>query len=170
MKSPTGIGVADYRLAFCINNRPLLDDYAEFDGMRAFSQGELHYLVSRCSNHWRKLFNVMAKVLFELGWHEQNQLKADTWQDYRDAHLLQPQSREALLFTPPPCSHNRVHIVAGKTYGLSLPWSHPPTEVATGFFLVQKANAIISPYLDYRQLSNEKIGFLTQLLHKQCTF
>lgn len=164
MKPDTGLGVENYSLAFCINNRPNLDDYASFVGMRALQAGELHYIVSRTSNHWRKLFNVYAKFLFELGRGDAVAPRCLSWQAYRDNALLQNQGGDGLLFSPPQLNKHQIHLVAGKTYGLSLPWASRASCADTDFYLLPAMRTVICPYLDYRQLSNHKITRLVQLV------
>lgn len=159
-----GLGRAGYQLAFCINNRPALAEYESLTGLRELQPGELHYLVSRCSNHWRKLFNVYAKFLFELEWPLHTGNPATTWQAYRDEHLLQPHSCEALLFTPPPLNSRQVHIVAGKTYAASLPEASQLARLDSSFACHPDLPWFVSPYLDYRQLSNERISRLVTLV------
>lgn len=89
---------------------------------------------------------------------------AQSWQAYRDTQLLQAGCNEALLFSPPSFVHrDRIHIIAGKTYagelGIeSLEW------LDTRFAVSESQRLIVSPYLDYRQLSNERITRLVELI------
>ncbi len=158
MSHKAGFGVPDYRFAFAINNRPPLDDYPNFVGMRALQTGELGYIVNGCSNHWRKVFNVFAKFAFELGWPEMTGNHSSTWQEYRDCFLLQATCQEALLFSSPLVSSNRVHIVAGKTYGFTLPWAAQAVAISEDIWVYAAGRCVICPYLDYRQLNNQKIS------------
>ncbi|WP_020209806.1 DUF6942 family protein [Gilvimarinus chinensis] len=160
-----GLGDVNYRIAFCIANRPALDHYPQLNNLAPLAPGELEHIVANSSNHWRKLFSVYAKFIYQLGpepgWPER-------WQDYRDHYLLQADSKTALLFSsPPPQADNaRIHIVAGKTYAAEL--NVPGLEWQDAYFAVNKSQRlIVSPYLDYRQLSNERIGRLVQIV-KAC--
>ncbi len=159
-----GFGSDDYQLAFCVANRPNLDDYPKQSQLRPLASGELDYIVRGTSNHWRKLFNVYAKFLFEL---RGDSCGADSWQHYRDRHLLQDGSSEALLFSPPsktPVHSSRIHIIAGKTHAANLDLPYALTWVDAHFAINVQQRVIVSPYLDYRQLSNERITRLVELV------
>ncbi|MBU2885221.1 hypothetical protein KO507_05525 [Gilvimarinus agarilyticus] len=163
-----GIGDTGYRLAFCVANRPPLDDYPVRENLAPLLPGELQHIVANTSNHWRKLFNVYAKVVYALGvepgW-------PPTWQEFRDRRLLQSGSRLALLFTPPqlefPKSNERppLYLVAGKGYASALniaglQW------LDAHFAVAAQQRVLVTPYLDYRQLSNERIERLVELIRR----
>ncbi|MDO3381102.1 DUF6942 family protein [Gilvimarinus algae] len=161
MVTPAGLGDPDYALAFCIANRPALDHYPALERIAPLAPGELQHIVANSSNHWRKLFSVYAKCLYALGpashWPSR-------WQDYRDKHLLQAGSGCALLFTP-PAGGERLHIVAGKTYAAALGLNQ--LEWLDAHFAIDVAHRqIVTPYLDYRQLSNERIERLAELIRR----
>lgn len=155
-----GRGDPNYRLAFCVANRPALDHYPALDHLAPLVPGELQHIVANTSNHWRKLFSVYAKFLYALGvqpdWPER-------WQDYRDHRLLQAGSGVALLFSEPDVTRSAVHIVAGKTYAAELNLTGLRW-VDTHFAIDVKRRLLVSPYLDYRQLSNERIALLAALI------
>lgn len=158
-----GLGSTSFELAIYVANRPPLDHYPLLDHLQPMHADEIAYIVGRCSNHWRKLFNVYAKFLFELRGVNKD-INCHTWQCYRDSRLLQDHSREALLFSSPNFSAHlkSVHIVAGKTYAaqLNLPFS---LDWQNKHFAINKQHKlIVCPYLDYRQLSNARIA---QLVH-----
>jgi hypothetical protein len=161
-KHAIGLGDPDYRLAFCVANRPALDHYPTLDCMTPLAPGELAHIVANSSNHWRKLFSVYAKFMYQLGvqpgWPER-------WQDYRDKHLLQAGSGVALLFSEPDPQRKAVHIVAGKTYAAQLNLKGL-TWLDHHFAVNPEHRLLVSPYLDYRQLSNEKIAILAALIHR----
>lgn len=153
----TGLGPQDFELGICIANRPPIDHYPELTHMQALAPGELEHIVAHTSNHWRKLFNVLAKLAQALHW-------SDDWRHYRDHKLLQSHCRCALLFDAPEVSNSSptIHVVAGKTYATDL-------EIAvdwldTRFAINREAKWIVSPYPDYRQLSNERIARLADLI------
>ncbi|HEY0894893.1 MAG TPA: hypothetical protein VGE32_17650 [Cellvibrio sp.] len=160
-----GIGSPDSTINFYIANRPPIDNYPGMNELRSLALGELAHIVKHTSNHWRKAFNVYAKLLFD--WYQLHGRKdlPSTWQAYRDLELFQAQSQEALLFSAPQLdkNNNRIHIIAGKTYAahLDLPtliWLDPY------FAINQEFRLIVAPYPDYRQLSNERIARLIELM------
>ncbi|MAZ88738.1 MAG: hypothetical protein CL693_13950 [Cellvibrionaceae bacterium] len=158
-----GLGDEHYRLAFCLANRPMIDHYPQLDHLQPLAAGELSHIVSNTSNHWRKVFNVFAKFLYQLCPTRRSRF-AD-WQSYRDQQLLQSGSGDALLFSPPPITDSGgvIHIVAGKTYATQL-GLEPLHWLDQHFALHATAPLIVSPYLDYRQLSNERIDRLVDLV------
>lgn len=167
--STIGFGPQSYRLAFCIANRPPIDDYPVLDQLRPLAPAEIDYIVSNTSNHWRKVFNVYAKFLFEL---RGDQNVVSTWQNYRDRHLLQAGSDEALLFNAPMFSSHSdeiVHVIAGKTYATALKLPFSLTWIDSYFAINVEYRVIVSPYLDYRQLSNERISILVRLVKSLLT-
>lgn len=190
-----GFGASDFSLAIYIENAPPLQRYQNMTAINPLQLGEVKAIASDTSNHWRKIFNVMAKILHPLPHlsvdnvreETANYGRVDTWQEYRDQVLLQSSSRHALIFSgiewqyssgnnkmsnhsPKEmssvnvCRFNAVHIIAGKTYAkkMNLPFSFVWLD---DYFAINKQHkVIISPYLDYRQLSNQRIEYLTNLV------
>ncbi len=166
-----GLGVVDAELVVCIANRPMIDDYPQLDHLRPLAKGEREHIVAHTSNHWRKVFNVFAKFLYELA--DARMASFSDWQSYRDQQLLQMDSKEALGFSSPQSflsgpsrqSGSCVYIVAGKTYAaqlniLGLVW-------IDAYFAVHPTEPIVvSPYFDYRQLSNARIEQLVGLVNE----
>lgn len=155
-----GLGDQGFKIAIYIANRPPIEPYPALDHLRPLIEGEIKHIADQTGNHWRKIFNVSAKFLFEL----QSDVEFKTWQMLRDQSLYQAESPIALLFSKPNLSEpNRIHIIAGKTYaqelGLeNLLWLDP-------YFAIDKENkVIVCPYLDYRQLSNARISQLVGLV------
>jgi len=166
-----GFGEKGCDIAVCIANRPVIDDYPQLDQLKPLAKGELQHIVANTSNHWRKVFNVFAKLLYQLADERMNPFPS--WQSYRDQQLLQLGSREALLFSPPnvtsvnalPNDNQTIYIIAGKTYAAEL--KVPGLIWLDTYFAIHRVEPIIvSPYLDYRQLSNQRIEQLVQLVHQ----
>jgi hypothetical protein len=160
-----GLGSQNSSINFYIANRPPLDDYPVMNELRSLAMGELAHIVQHTSNHWRKVFNVYAKLLFD--WHQLHGNKdlPDTWQAYRDLELFQSHSKEALLFSAPQLDKNNpdINIIAGKTYAAYL--NLPPLVWLDSYFAINKElRLIVAPYPDYRQLSNERIARLIELM------
>lgn len=176
-----GIGDSNFALALHIEHSLPLPEYQHLLGVVPLHQGEIASIVSRCSNHWRKLFNVLAKVVVACQWPLMAGEPVTCWRTYRDNDLLQPHSRVALLSTPPiltlptlttgsKCRGGQQpwHIVAGKTYAnalqakglLSLHW------LDSHFALDQERRVFVSPYPDYRQLSDRRIERLAELIRE----
>lgn len=160
-----GFGSSDSAIKIYIANRPPIDNYPEMDVLRGLAAGELSHIVQNTSNHWRKVFNVYAKFLFD--WYSQ-QRRDDlplSWQAYRDTQLFQSSSQEALLFSAPQFNDDdhSFHIIAGKTYASNL--SLPGLTWLDAHFAVDKnLRIIVSPYPDYRQLTNERIARLISIM------
>lgn len=164
--SAIGLGSRNSSINFYIANRPPIDDYPAMDELRGLATGELAHIVKHTSNHWRKAFNVYAKLLFD--WYQLQSRKnlPYTWQTYRDLELFQSHSQEALLFSTPQLDNNSIHIIAGKTYAAHL--NLPPSIWIDPYFALNKEfRLIVAPYPDYRQLSNERIARLIELMRAQ---
>lgn len=159
-----GFGTNQSNINFYIANRPPIDDYPLMSELRGLAAGELAHIVKHTSNHWRKVFNVYAKLLFD--WYSLQQKNgAESWQEYRDAELFQPHSHVALLFSAPRFDTNNsaIHIIAGKTYAANL--DLPPLVWLNAYFAINKEyRVIVAPYPDYRQLSNERISQLIEFM------
>ena len=160
MSQLIGFGGSQFELGIYIANRPPIDGYPNQASLRYLAPGELDHIVRHTSNHWRKAFNVYAKLLAELGW------VTGTWQEYRDSRLLQAGVKEALMFSAPDLdlSSQRIHVIAGKTYANTLGYGQKCEWLDAHFAVSQSHRVIISPYLDYRQLSNERISRLADLV------
>lgn len=180
-----GLGGASPSLLMYIANRPVGARYESLKTYEPLLAGELQSIVANNSNHWRKAFNVYAKVLWQLDWLRKSgsgdkssmpsATSVNSWQEYRDSHLLQAHSREAMLFSSPDFSKTQtsnprnsqslnstlngvtIHWVVGKTYAaaLALP---ALTWLDAHFAINREYRLIVSPYVDYRQLTNERIA------------
>lgn len=176
-----GFGDRDFTFAVYIGNKPNMSEYQNLSSVESLSLGEIEMINRSCGNGWRKVFNVYAKILYNLNnQYFEYSKSALTWQAYRDGCLLQNKSKTALLFSPPylepgylgendlKLKKSVVHIICGK--------GHAKTLISKGVlvanltwlddeFAIDKANnLIVCPYFDYRQLSNIKIERLSELL------
>ncbi|WP_370979353.1 hypothetical protein [Agaribacterium sp. ZY112] len=174
VKPLIGLGSWQARISVYIENRPAMQEYQLLEGLRPLQKGEIKLISDACGNGWRKVFNVYAKLVFELEaprWPFQKQ--ANTWQDFRDQFLLQEDAALNLLFSVPSfeTASSTIHIVSGRTYGNKLLAELPELAKSTHWlnseFAISKAyNFIICPYFDYRQLSNSKISQLVELINE----
>jgi len=165
-----GFGCDSFELAVYIGNQPNMQEYHHLDTLQPLASGEVHAIGQACGNGWRKVFNVYAKLLFALDLQHFSFCKGyNTWQQYRDALLLQKDSKTALLFSAPIFQQdNTLHIIMGRTYAKQL--------LASGqlqaqlhwldeeFAIDTEQRLIVCPYFDYRQLSNVKIERLAAML------
>jgi len=167
------IGLGDQNASFrvYVENRPKMPQYQQLFDCEAVQAGDIDLIYQHCGNGWRKLFNVYAKLLCALDPKLFTfPAQAASWQQYRDQFLLQQASDTALLFDMPQLNPNSgtIHLIAGRTYakqlierGLAcqLHWLNEE-------FAIDPSNKVlVTPYFDYRQLSNEKIKFTAGLLH-----
>ena len=171
MASPIGFGCPNHNFAIYIANKPNMLEYKALNSILPITQGEIYDIGQSCGNGWRKVFNVYAKLLFELDKKDFDYCKNSiTWQKYRDDYLLQYKSQTALLFSPPALGkdQNTLHIICGKTYTKELINSGKLKVQLTWLddeFAIDEINKlIVCPYLDYRQLSNIKIERLANML------
>ena len=160
-----GLGSQNAELVFYIKNRPPLAAYQSLCEVKPLQQGEIAHICHETGNHWRKIFNVYAKLLFELA-----PTKFSNWQQLRDNSLLQANSAHCLLFSPPDFTSleasKKLHIILGKGYAEQLNLCDDSTWLSNDFAINEKLRVIICPYFDYRQLSNIKITQLAGLIHQ----
>ena len=165
-----GFGDAGARVNVYIANRPPMAEYAGLQAVQALQGGEIDLINHSCGNGWRKVFNVYAKLLFAL---DKNQFsfsqQAQSWQQYRDIQLLQAASKTALLFSLPQLQNpsSAVHIIAGRTHAKAMLQAGLTAQfnwLTSEFAIDQHQRLLVCPYFDYRQLNNEKLLFLSQLI------
>lgn len=158
-----GLGDPTAWLTIHIGNEPVCPRGLGFSPLRPLDRGELAAWLTSNSNHWRKIFNITAKLMFKLDNHTQT-----SWQEYRDEKLLQPNSGCALVFGPPNNAEERkqVQLITGKQYAESMGLLNLSTELQPGFFHQSGSNLIVTPYFDYRQLSNIKVDYLVSLIQE----
>lgn len=155
-----GVGGSNAQLAVYIGNRPPLPQFAEQKHYRGLEAGEIAEIARLTGNHWRKIFNCYAKLVFSI-----NRFGFKTWQAYRDQQLLQHDDHFQLLFSPPRFSRDDVvYIVSGKQYFESLSLAVDCDWLDGDFAIAKSSRLIVCPYFDYRQLSNRKIEYLATLI------
>jgi len=158
-----GIGDSNCKLAVYIENRPPLDAYLTLKVLMPAVEGELSKIAQETGNHWRKIINIYAKLAFAL-----NPAVYLTWQSYRDSFLLTTESRQSLLFDDQIVTEdeNCINIICGKTYAIKLLGAHNLNWLDKDFAIGPTKNIIVTPYFDYRQLSNLKLEKLVSLISK----
>tara|TARA_B110000211_G_scaffold234757_1_gene306092 strand:+ start:25443 stop:26042 length:600 start_codon:yes stop_codon:yes gene_type:complete len=171
-----GLGDSNAEIIFYIKNRPPLACYQNLTNVQPMVSNEITHICHETGNHWRKVFNVYAKLLFELAPEE-----FSTWQQLRDNRLLQADSQHCLLFSAPDISpqlssevssevssvadkKRKLHIILAKGYSEQLGISNRCTWLSQDFAINAELGIIICPYFDYRQLSNKKITQLSGLI------
>lgn len=117
--------------------------------------GDVPLLIEWNGNHWRKIFTIMAKLVCP-----------DDWRNYRDHELLQ--QNEVIRFEMPKVRNDRViYFYCGKQIADRV---HDKEEfvplIPEGSSVLVKENAIICPYLDYRQFSNQTIADILMYLRR----
>lgn len=154
-----GLGDTNAQFNVYIANRPPLDEYQYLVCMQPLLTGDIARIAEQTGNHWRKIFNVYAKLAFAL-----NPQGFATWQLYRDDFLLRENSGQALLFSPPDLAQPGLHLVMGKTYAKTLQLDAELLRADTDFQIDKNKALLVVPYFDYRQLSNEKLLRLQALI------
>lgn len=172
MRQKNVIGLGDQNASFrvYVENRPKMPQYQQLFDCEAMQTGDIDLIYQHCGNGWRKVFNVYAKLLCALDPKLFTfPTQAASWQQYRDQFLLQKSSGTALLFDQPLLNpaDNTIHLIAGRIHakqliqqglGCQLHWMNEE-------FAIDPSNKVlVTPYFDYRQLSNEKIEFSAALL------
>jgi hypothetical protein len=158
-----GLGAPGHQFSVYIENRPELEPYQSLQTMQPLIEAGVSSIVDATSNHWRKIFNVYAKLVFSCA-DFMNMPKFLTWQQLRDEYLLQAPSPFALLFSVPDIRSKGIKIITGHTYAQSLNLQVDFVTVADDFLVSTQHGLIVCPYFDYRQLSNNKIETLSRII------
>ncbi|TQV89125.1 DUF6942 family protein [Aliikangiella coralliicola] len=160
MCSLVGIGSQQARLAVYIANRPPLPEFTGLNDFRPMVSGEIKCIADLTGNHWRKIFNCYAKLSFLLDSNNYS-----SWQELRDNQLLQSNGNEQLLFSPPDINESRIiKIICGRTYFKDLNLNISVDWVDSYFGLNFESKLIVTPYFDYRQLTNQRIEQLVDYI------
>ncbi|MEX1215631.1 hypothetical protein [Saccharospirillum sp.] len=157
MLTATGFGDPSPLLVVCAPHRPPSVELEYSKSISPLSGDDLHQLIQAGGNHWRKIFNLYAKLL-----HGLLPLEPD-WKSCREQRLLRSGAACALVFeqlwTPKP---GQLCLVMGQTYGRSLGWLASDQVLPAEHPFVQhpEQTVIVTPYFDYRQLSNARLAIL----------
>jgi len=171
-KQRIGLGDADAGNQVFIANRPPLAEYQQLQTMQPLQRGDIARIASETGNHWRKIFNVYAKLIFALqqaginGNNNEGVSGFTRWQDLRDQQLLQADSGQALLFSPPDLNRNttKIRLLLAKGYAQTLGLNAELIWLDNDFALHKASGLVLCPYFDYRQLSDIKIQRLVELI------
>lgn len=162
--SIVGLGDRHYGLAVYIGNRPAMPEYQTLCAFKALQEGDIAHIVEATGNHWRKIFNIYAKLVFLLDGSEQ-----PTWQAFRDHALLRHGCGHALIFSAlnnlPPAG-DTISIISGKSHAQTLGVFDSAVAVGDDFYIEPSRKIIITPYFDYRQLSNRKLDMLISIIKR----
>ncbi|MGJ3257394.1 MAG: DUF6942 family protein [Alcanivorax sp.] len=115
-------------------------------------------LLAANSNHWRKIVNLLAKVVSP---------SAEDWRLFRDVSLFQ---NTALGFAPALSSGGGWHWIGGKENlqrFVGLKHNACPLVGAPGVSVDTERRLLLTPYPDYRQLSNALVETVRRFLEEQ---
>ena len=156
-----GIGDKHCKLAVYIGNRPPLDEYLMRENLIPADKGELTRIGCDTGNHWRKIINIYAKLGYMLG-----PKHFPTWQAYRGDFLLTQGSQQALLFNNSIVTNEAdgINIICGKTHAMTLVDENSLQWIDSDFAINRSQRLIVTPYFDYRQLSNVKLEKLVGII------
>ncbi len=159
-----GLGDPQATLRVYLANRPSLEPFAYPGDVMPLADGDIAQINSHEGNHWRKVFNVLAKFLYELKFNGTEDFSR--WQDYRDTLMLQPGSQVALCYGVPRYEAPGSQIILmGKQFAEECGFFKTNgAKWLDSRFAINDAGVIVCPYFDYRQLSDERIRYLVSLL------
>ena len=166
-----GIGDLDCDFVVYIGNRPPMDEYIERKGLISAEKGELAIIGREVGNHWRKIINIYAKLGYML-----DTKGFSAWQAYRENYLLAKGSRQALLFDDQvePAKSGGIRLICGKAHAATLLADKVTGSAAENsmrwvdadFAVDPLRRLIVTPYFDYRQLSNAKLETLVSIIRE----
>lgn len=169
------LGDSAAMLQILVEKAPPMQEFQQAAGVIPLLPGQIQQIGAHCGNGWRKVFNVYSKLLYALPAALQPTLAGcSSWQQYRDSCLLQAGSNTALLFgvatalavcaTPP---RQQLRLIAGRQHARQIISAGAPLQLEwldSEFAIDVAQRLVVCPYLDYRQLSDEKIRRLAHLL------
>ena len=115
-------------------------------------------LVAANSNHWRKIVNLLAKMASPV---------AEDWRHFRDECLFQ---NTALCFVPAMTDKECWHWIGGRDNlqrFAGLQHNACPLAGAPGVSVDTERRLLLTPYPDYRQLSNALLEKVRLCLEEQ---
>ena len=151
MSPPDLLGAARPRIALYLPHRPNgLEKLVEAPSASA--------LVAANTNHWRKIVTLLAKIASP---------EADDWRRFRDEELF---IQTALCFTPGLIETAHWHWIGGKDnlqrFG-DLGHHAIPLADCPEIFIDADKCLLLTPYPDYRQLSNALVARIRATLKEQ---
>lgn len=142
------LGAPDPALVLYLPHRPNgLEQFLDCPSAQA--------LVAANSNHWRKIVTLLAKIASPV---------AADWRTFKDNELFQ---HTALCFAPQIVDMPVWHWIGGKDNLQRfefLPLQAQPLADAPEVLLDTGKRLLLTPYPDYRQLSNRLVGLIRTAL------
>jgi hypothetical protein len=141
------IGAIDAKLTLYLPNPPVIRQ--TFNRQKA----DLNQLIEDNGNHWRKILTILAKL----------SCAKNDWKAYRDGELLHHQ--EMISFADALTTNRGWHLIAGKASWQRLGFDEQqftPLDAQGRAYYHQQV--ILMPYPDYRQLPNQLIAQLVELM------
>lgn len=153
-----------FGLCLYLPHRPDMPEYAQLQHIRLLKSGDIAAIINSCGNHWRKIFVIFAKLACAID------SRGLDWKHYMNEHLLQASGQEQLLFVSADfclddADARMIHLVSGKACAESFARLPACASISEDFSINGAGNVVITPYFDYRQLSNAKIEYLLGLLN-----
>ncbi|SFM33662.1 DUF6942 family protein [Marinobacter zhejiangensis] len=148
MAQPDHLGSSQPRLVLYLPHRP---DHAEQLALCPSAQA----LIAANSNHWRKIITLLAKVACPV---------ADDWRGFRDNELF---LRTALNFSDQLRPGDHWHWIGGKDNlqrFTTLEHRAQPLATAPAVAIDPDQRLLLTPYPDYRQLSNHTVAVIREAL------
>ena len=148
MLPPDSLGPSHPKLVLYLPHRP--------NGLEQFrDRPSAQALVAANSNHWRKIVTLLAKIAGPV---------AADWRTFKDNELFQ---HTALCFAPQIVDMPVWHWIGGKDNLQRfefLPLQAQPLADAPEVLLDTGKRLLLTPYPDYRQLSNRLVGLIRTAL------
>jgi hypothetical protein len=168
-----GVGSSSPRIVLHIANRPPVDGFTAINGEedinRPLQVSEAASIIQQTGNHWRKVFSILAKIsfaLFDTG--------CKTWQEYRDTKLLTEQGFEYICFSSLVDTHSQLDLAKYKTVSILCGFSYAQSQLdVLPLISHQKFDklkwsephqCLVTPYFDWRQLNNEMLDVVINIL------
>ncbi|WP_323844479.1 DUF6942 family protein [Microbulbifer magnicolonia] len=151
MHPPDYLGAAHPRLALYLPHRP--------NGLlQLVDAPSAQALTAANSNHWRKILTLLAKIASP---------DVDDWRRFRDEDLFR---QTALCFAPRLADTARWHWIGGKDNLQRFSDLHHRARAlaeSPDVFIDPDNRLLLTPYPDYRQLSNAQVNHIRLALKEE---
>jgi hypothetical protein len=166
------IGSNNASLTVFLNHEPPETTYSACHHVQPLTQEWMMQIIDAGGNNWRKVFNLYSKLCFQLT----PDSTLASWQDYRDQRLLhESEPYQLICYSGALSSVSECHtqilnndcilsLVTGKKCAASLGLLDDLHWLDQDFAQVIGKNILVTPYFDYRQLSNAKMDTLVSLV------
>ncbi|NVJ61702.1 MAG: hypothetical protein HWE27_15010 [Gammaproteobacteria bacterium] len=184
------VGIESASLVLFVPHRPTAFNFHSDRKTQALDQKAMSHFLLHCDNHWKKIINCFAKISYDLygqsfeSWQSYRDTRLLTKNSQEqilfpdiDGHFPERRRQNTSIASeffysdhdePIGTSNKKVELISGLVTARKLSIDLDSWDRTAEFFFRSDDSGnpyhIVTPYFDYRQLSNQKINRLLNLL------